>query len=203
MITIDGHTFDETLLTGGWVIDAGCRGFEFSRDALIRDQYVFAMDIEHLPIPDFSYVSTNGRLFFSKLALSAQPGETEAYLFGNGTGNFVKGINEKPGDLPDRPLKIETVQCITLEDIYADIGTNIDLLKMDIEGSEYEIMLNMDPIPKQISVEFHEHTVKNLHDQYIDRILDHLCKDYNLTLHIREWPRYKFMDCLFIRKDML
>lgn len=202
MITIDGHTFDETLLTGGWVIDAGCRGFELSRDALIRDQYVFAMDIENLPIPNFNYIATNGNLFFRNAALAASPGETEAYLFGNGTANFVKGINEKPGDLPDRPLKIETVKCITLEDIYAEIGVNIDLLKLDIEASEYEVLLGMkNPIPKQISVEFHEHCHPKIHNQYMNQVIEHLMKWYNMNLYIREWPQYKFMDCLFVRRD--
>jgi len=95
------------------------------------------------------------------------------------------------------------VPCITLQDIYNEIGTDIDLLKLDIEGAEYEILENLEPIPKQISCEFHEHCHTELHKLYIDKVLEHLCKHYHMNLYIREWPRYLFMDCLFIRKDLI
>jgi len=136
-------------------------------------------------------------------ALTATPGQTEAYFFGNGTGNFIKGINGVPENSEARPCETKTVPCITLQDIYNEIGTDIDLLKLDIEGAEYEILENIDPIPKQITVEFHEHCHKNLHDIYIDKVMGHLCKHYNCNLYIREWPQYKYMDCLFIRKDLV
>lgn len=202
MKTIDGHTFDEKLLTrDGWLIDAGARGFELSYDFIFNSPcHVFALDIE-----DFSedQVTTEPLFKFKHAALMGNSGEVEAYYFGNGTGNFVKGINEPPYNGPDRPCETKKVQAITLKDIYNEIGTDIDLLKLDIEGAEYEIMMNMEPIPKQISVEFHEHTVPSLHTKYIDAILERLHKWYNINLYIREWPRYKFMDCLFIRKDLI
>lgn len=205
MTTIDGHTFDEGFLSGRWVIDAGCRGFELPqyldprhrgysyRDLNFR---MYCLDIEYFNTPDCVSI-------FKQAALTTHSGQTEAYYFGNGTGNFIKGINEKPGDLPDRPLKIETVPCITLQDIYNEIGTDIDLLKLDIEGAEYAILENLEPIPRQVTVEFHEHTVKDLHNLYIDKIMEHMCKYYHCNLYIREWPQYKYMDCLFIRKDLL
>lgn len=199
---IDDHTFDEKLLRDGWVIDAGCRGFNFANG--VRDLYydekeknpVYAVDIENFN-DDIEGV------VFRKAALTNHSGKTEAYFFGNGTGNFIKGINQVPGNLPDRPMQIQTVQCITLQDIYNEIGTDIDLLKLDIEGAEYEILENIEPIPKQITVEFHEHCHPGIHNKYIDKIMDHLCKSYNCNLYIREWARYKYMDCLFIRKDLI
>lgn len=208
MITIDGHTFENENYRGslfrsnGWTIDAGCRDWKFTRycnEAL--QQNVFAIDIEDfVHTPQLS--NKNNRFVFKQAALSHKSGETEAYLFGNGTANFVKGVNGEPGSTEDRPVQKITVPCITLQDIYKEIGTDIDLLKLDIECSEYEILVDIESIPKQISVEFHEHVNRDLHDKYIDRIMDHLCKDYNCTLHIREWPRYHYMDCLFIRKDL-
>lgn len=203
MLQIDNHTFDDDLLTGGWVIDAGCRGFTFAHELLIRDCNVLALDIENFQVPNFNYLSSNGKLIFKHAALSHKSGEIEAHFFGNGTGNFLKGINGEPGNTEDRPCETKSVKCITLNDIYNEIGTNIDLLKLDIEGAEYEILENLEPIPKQITVEFHEHCHADLHNKYIDKILDHLCKHYHLNLYIREWPRYKFMDCLFIRKDLV
>lgn len=206
MKTIDGHTFDETLLTGGWVIDAGCRGFNFL-DLKNESKYnVFALDIEdfsnHLiigvPLSEFG-------IKFKHAALSDQKGFTEAYLFGNGTANFIKGVNGVPGNSEDRPVKTEVIEMITLDDIYNEIGTDINLLKLDIEGAEYGVLYNVcgNPVPKQITVEFHEHTNKELHDKHIDELMECLSQYYHCNLYIREWPRYKYMDCLFIRKDLL
>lgn len=205
MITVDDHTFNRHLLTGGWVIDAGCRGFKFTNFCLDHAK-VYAIDIEDFSnSPDVSIVGSYfSKFIFRHAALTHRSGSTEAYYFGNGTGNFISGINGVPGNTEDRPVITGTVPCITLDDIYKEIGTEIDLLKLDIEGAEYAILSdNFKPIPKQITVEFHEHVHNHLHKQYIDDIMDSLCKDYHCNLYIREWPRYKYMDCLFIRKDLM
>lgn len=207
MIRIDDHTFSDYLLTGGWVIDAGCRGFAFTER--IRRGFeglrcpVYALDIENFDVSEFKTATLFNEFKFKRAALTATPGQTEAYYFGNGTGNFIKGVNQEPQTLPDRPVKIETVPCITLQDIYNEIGTDIDLLKLDIEGSEYEILANIEPIPRQITVEMHEHCHPDLHKKYIEQVMDNLCKNYHCNLYIRDWPRYHYMDCLFIRKDLV
>lgn len=198
MITIDGHTFNEDLLSGGWVIDSGCRGFNFSKATKDLGNRVYAIDIDSIFRPhDIIYFDN-----FKQAALSHRSGDTEAYLFGNGTANFVKGVNMEPGNSEDRPVEKITVPCITLQDIYNEIGTDIDLLKLDIEGSEYEILLDIEPIPKQITVEFHEHCHSHLHYAYFKKVLEHLCKYYHFHAFNLE-PRYHYMDCLFIRKDLL
>jgi FkbM family methyltransferase len=208
MLTIDGHTFDENLLNEnlfkepGWVIDAGCRGFNFAYELLIKGRNVYAIDIEDLRVPQFDFL--DNRIVFKQAALTNYTGKTECYLFGNGTGNFIKGINGVPGHSEDRPVQTITVPAITLRGIYNEIGTDIDLLKLDIEGSEYQVLdSSFEPIPKQITVETHEHCHPDQHNAYWPEIFERLCKHYNATLHIREWPQYKFMDCLFIRKDIL
>lgn len=204
MTTIDTHTFDSSRLNGGWVIDAGCRGFKFTNYCLDRSK-VYALDIEDFT--DSLDVSLPGKYFskfiFKHAALAREGGKRRAYFFGDGTANFLEGINDLPGDYPDRPLSTKTVDSVTLEDIYSEIGTDIDLLKMDIEGAEYEILETIKPIPKQITVEFHEHCHPALHEMYINRVMGHLCKYYDCQLHIRDWPRYHYMDCLFIRKDLV
>lgn len=194
MITIDGHTFDETLLSGGWVIDAGCRGFNFTNELLRLGCPTLAIDIEDL--------QDRTNVAFKQAALTNYSGQTECYLWGNGTGNFIKGINETPGNTPDRPVQTSIVPAITLQDIYKEIGTDIDLLKLDIEGAEYLVLEKFEPIPKQITVEFHEHCHPHLHQVYFRSILENLCKDYHAHFFNVE-PRYHFMDCLFIRKDIL
>lgn len=203
MTTIDGHTFDETLLKGGWVIDAGCRGWSFSAHCWAEyASSIYAIDLEGDDINN-KKVSESPDVVFKQAALTNYTGQTECYLFGNGTGNFIKGINGVPGNTEDRPVQTITVPTMTLQDIYNEIGTDIDLLKLDIEGAEYMVLENIDPIPRQITVEFHEHCHSDLHKTYFDKVFERLCKYYHCNLHIREWPQYKFMDCLFIRKDIL
>jgi FkbM family methyltransferase len=198
--TRDGHTFDWKMVQDGrgWTIDAGCRGWqlEYEITQFLIGASVFALDIEN-----FDDNAVPGDTVFRNAALSHQSGETEAYFFGDGTANFIKGINEPPYNGPDRPCETKTVKLITLEEIYAEIGTDIDLLKMDIEGSEYEILLNMEPIPKQVTVEFHEHTVKSLHDRHFNSILEKMYKHYHISFHQVE-PRYHSLDVLFIRRDL-
>src|SRR5687767_2313615 len=112
MTTIDGHTFDETLLTGSWVIDAGCRGLSFSKKLYLDPLgcHVYSMDIEDFSNEhDIAYCD-----IFKQAALTNYTGQTECYLFGNGTGNFIKGINGVPGNTEDRPVQTITVPTITL-----------------------------------------------------------------------------------------
>lgn len=212
MRTIDGHTFDEKLLTGGWVIDAGARGFNFTEALLGMECDVISIDIERLTIPNIlteAIPSKNAdrpytRWNFKHAALMAKSGEYEAHYFGNGTGNFIKGINEQPYNGEDRPCETKKVKAITLQDIYDEIGTDIDLLKLDIEGAEMEILANLEPIPKQVTVEFHQHCHLDHFNQWIGKVLEHMSKHYQLTQSpCVDWPQYKYMDCLFIRKDLL
>lgn len=196
MITIDGHTFDETLLKGGWVIDAGCRGWKFSKTLQQLGCKVLALDIEKFDdVPD--------GIEFWHGGLSNVTAYTEAHYFGDGTANFLKGLHGVPSNTPERPCETKPVQLWSLDSIYDSIGcADIDVLKLDVEMSEYQILPNIAFFPRQISVEFHQHVNEELHRKSIDGIIEHLCKYYKCILHIDE-ARYKYMDCLFIRKDIL
>lgn len=190
--TIDGHTFDNGLIKSGWVIDAGCRGWAFSKGVKKLTTKILALDIE-----DFADVPDG--IHFKHAALTHYSGEVDAWYFGDGTGNFLRPLNDVPGNTQDRPCEMRTVAAVTLSDIYSDIGTDIDLLKLDIEGAEYSILRDIEPVPKQISVEFHEHTVEHLHKLYIDDVIRHVSKFYEIHL-FNVIPRYHFLNCLFIRR---
>lgn len=204
MMTIDGHTFDDKILSGtGWVIDAGCRGFEITKHFLYKTHCpVYAIDIDDFSkwIPGWALKTKAFK--FKQAALTCYTGEVDAYFFGDGTGNFIRPINETPENSPERPCETRVVPAITLNDIYNEIGTDVDLLKLDIEGSEYEVLMNMEPIPKQISVETHQHCHWKLHDKLWPQILEKMCEYYHLHL-FNVTPRYHYMDCLFIRKDLV
>lgn len=197
MICIGGHTFDETLLTDGVIIDVGCRGFEFADYFIFKDKKTYCID------PDIN-VFDNGRgVIISALdqvnmvcAISDKAGESGYYE--NGEATCLKEIDPDQGH-PFKPCKT-----ITMDDLYEITGTNVDVLKLDCEGAEYIILgETFKPIPKQISVEFHHHTVPTLHNQCYHSIIERLSKDY--TMHNDVWEQrhgcgYNFWDTLFIRK---
>lgn len=199
-INIEGHTFDRELFSSGWIIDAGARRFTFHR--MLGCNPVVSLDIEDLGAPPSRMSSFPG--YFRQSALMHKSGKVKGYFFGDGSANFIEGVNETPYNGPDRPCEEKQIDAITLSDVYEFTGYNIDLLKLDIEGSEYEILANLEPIPRQVTVEMHQHCHEKKHNEWIDRVLAHMEKHYQLFLFPdKDWPQYKYMDCLFIRKDLL
>jgi len=208
MITIDEHTFDEKLLTGGWVIDAGCKDWRFS--IALRDLgcKVIALDIDKFnDVPDgIEYVNSG---LGSKLVEVK-----EAHFFGDGSANFVKGLHGIPGDLPDRPCVTREVTLIGFSHILPHICSRqweqngfhlgLDLLKLDIEMSEYDVLMSIDEhiLFNQICVEFHPHVNIELHNRMYEKVLKHLSQWYEVSFH-STYPAYPSMDTLFIRKDLL
>lgn len=208
MKTIAGHTFDETLLTDGVIIDVGCRGFEFSD--YFENKNVFCIDPE---ISVFEHMSNgmdemklgfnnyrlpfhNGIDYYFNVAISDKAGDSGIYL--NGEGTCLKEID------PDQAHPFIPCKTITMDDLYKITGENVDILKLDCEGAEYIILgETFKPIPKQISVEFHHHCVPELHKEKYQQIVERLSKDY--TMHNDVWEQrhgcgFNFWDTLFIRK---
>lgn len=192
MTCIDEHTFDEKLLTGGWVLDIGCRWWHFSTGLKSMGEQVLALDIE-----DFKDVPEDIRFINAALWINNDP--IEAHFFGNGSANFLKGLNGIPYNGPDRPCETRYVKSVTLENLYTHIGENIDLLKLDCEAAEYFILDGMRPVPRQLSIEYHEHCAPDRHHELFDKVHSHLLKFYEATFHSK-YDRYKYMDTLYIRK---
>lgn len=191
--TIAEHSIDLDLISGGICIDAGCRGFTFS--GYMRDTgcKVLAFDMEDMQ-------ATDG-VDFHKYAISDF----------NGYGHFIDTKDQQAKYLvrhyegqPSRPVGV-----LRLIDVYAMAGDAIiDILKIDIEGSEYFVLSdpNFQPIPKQISVEFHMHCHRTLHEQYYEKCMENLLKWYEPVKHELTQAHgagLNYWDSLFIRKDLL
>jgi FkbM family methyltransferase len=189
MINIGGHTFDETILKDGVIIDIGCRDFTFAD--YFEGKAVYCVDVDSKVFEGVNKPHT-----LLNLAISDKTGESGYYE--NGEGTCLKDIDPDQGH-PFKPCKT-----ITMEDLYKITGENVDILKLDCEGAEYIILgETFKPIPKQISVEMHHHCVPDLHNKHYQSIVERLSKDY--TMHNDVWEQrhgcgYNFWDTLFIRK---
>jgi len=136
MITIAEHTIEETLLPEkAKILDLGCRGFLFTGALRTMGHDVYAVDIDYLG--------------------------PEGY-FQVGIGSKVGRCSIRKGSDPQATQKVEgyDILMLTIERFSKDVDVDFwDLIKMDIEGSEYEVIMSLTEAPaKQISCEFHLHT---------------------------------------------
>ena len=194
MITIGGHTIDETLLKDGVIIDVGARDFSFSKH--FKGKKVYAIDC------DDAVVNDDENIIFMNVAISDKSGETTYYK--NGEATMIRQFDPDPTFEHIDKKYCNECKVITMEDLYKITGENVDVLKLDCEGAEYAILgETFKPIPKQITVEFHNHCVPELHKEKYQSIVERLLKDY--TMHNAVWEErhgcgFNFWDTLFIRK---
>jgi FkbM family methyltransferase len=184
-MVIAEHTVNETLLSDGWIIDVGARNFAFSKWFVERGYKVLAVepDPEVKPIPG---------VVFENAALSNFTGTAPYKSFGNGTGNYIG-----EGDI--------FVRTITYHDLLKKHGINtheIEVLKLDCEGSEYDILPGIWFGPHQITVEFHEHTQFKKGRNWIDDLVYGLIS-YDVEQH--DWEQrhgagFNYWDTLLVDK---
>lgn len=131
--TVAEHSF-QTLQPKSKILDIGCLGFLFTDEMRRRGHSVCAIDIQDL---EGDYV---------KVAITDY----------NGFAVIVPS-NDKQAFKIKRSDKDGDVQCMTLD--HFSSGRFWDLIKIDVEGSELEIIDSLDQPPaRQLSIEFHLHT---------------------------------------------
>jgi len=190
--TIAEHSVDLDLLSGGICIDAGCRGFQFSEAMRDLGLKVLAFDLEDMEAP--------AHIQYVKYAIGA-----EVKL-----GHYIDTKDKQAKYISNvgKPIAITTLDIIYESLAGVEPNVCIDILKLDIEGSEYKILSdsNFRPVPKQISVEFHMHCHRTLHDQYYDKCMENLLKWYEPVKHELTQAHgagWNYWDSLFIRRDLL
>lgn len=191
LIDIGGHTVEDSLLKDGCIIDIGCRGFSFTGHPLFKGKRIYAIDPDEEVFKD----APNG-ITLLNLAIWNEAGEKTYYR--NGEATCIQEVWE-----PHKHLHFPC-RAITMDMLYEITGYDVDVLKLDCEGAEYHILdESFEPIPKQISIEFHYHCMAHVHNEKIDGILKRLGKSYeakNLVWEARYGAGFNFWDVLFIRK---
>lgn len=184
------HSIDIDLLNKGVCFDIGCRGFLFS--TAIRDMglQVVAFDLEPMEAPP--------GITFLPYAVSNFDGD----------GFYNDTADQQAKHLSTTGIRVPVIDINSLFANIADKAEHVDVLKLDAEGTEYLILSDPRflPVPKQISVEFHEHCHKDLHDKYFDACVENLLKHYVAVKHDRTQAYgagWNYWDSLFIKKDLL
>lgn len=152
-----GWAVPDSLIRDSWTVYSGGIGDDASFDLGVIERYgctVYAFD----PTPSsIEYVHTlvvdPNRFRFHPWALWSKDGELALYAPDYGESNF-SGINlHGTATWFDAP-------CRSLESLRHQFGHNrVDLLKLDIEGAEYEVLRAVSAgvvEPKVLCVEFHK-----------------------------------------------
>lgn len=186
LTNIAAHTIIPALFTGGYVLDAGCRDFIFAQYAANRGCHVIALD----PDPTIANPCIEDVTFMS-CAIAGAVGTIDFAMTDDVEARHIASANTSR-----RNCGYVSVPVTTLDEI---MKTNLietwDCVKMDIEGSEYEILQAWPgPIAKQITVEFHDHVEKRPAELY-DRMFAHLEQWYRVV-------KYYPGDTLFVLKDL-
>lgn len=132
----------ELMHEGANVLDLGCLGFVFTDEMIRRGYWVFPVDIQYL----------EGQ--YTRMAITDYDGE------GLILHNSDKQAASFSGRLPKQNERSETIKCETLKTFSRKMDVEFwDLIKMDVEGSEKQIIMSLtEPPAKQLSIEFHLHT---------------------------------------------
>lgn len=134
--TIHEHKVDLSLLPEkANILDIGCRGFLFTNAMRELGHHVCPVDIDELHESQAYY----------QMAITNYDGRC-----GVQHTNDPQATSVKEGT---------TIPCYTLETFTGIMGIDFDLIKIDIEGSEYQVIMSLKTPPaKQLSIEFHIHT---------------------------------------------
>lgn len=186
IITIAEHSVDMAILpANAAILDLGCRGFLFAKELQSRGHMLVTVDIEDFPreqrVGHFFPVAITNHNGKCGIARSSDPQATKI----------------KEGD---------EIACWTLDEFSRLLKIPFwDLIKIDIEGSEYEVIMSLAKAPAtQLSIEFHLHTgvygidLVNEMVKYL-QILGYEIAKHELTE--AHGCGYNYWDSLFILKS--
>jgi hypothetical protein len=198
---IDNHSVRTDLLTKGTVIDAGARGFRFAKELAWRGCRVIALD------PDWEVTDPKHiNIDFLNVGLFWPPMDAFAERWLVMTPDAEARYTSTQQVMGVTTVKVGMVSLEHIRKAMQIKTWPLDVLKLNVEGDEYEILESMRaPVARQIVVSFHEHTARARGDEAIQRIVEHLGQWYTPVQHVKD-ERYcagsNFWDTLLILKEL-
>lgn len=175
------HSVDLSLLPEkANIIDLGCRGFQFTNYMREMGHIVAPVDIDAFH-----------NMTYYRIAITGNDGRV--------------GIHYSKDPQATRIKEGDELLSMRLDTFINSLGWEFpDLIKIDVEGSEYDIIMSLKKAPaKQLSVEFHLHTgiykqeqMKEMEDKL--KSLKYEFASHELTE--RHGAGYNYWDSLFILK---
>jgi len=217
---IRDHYVDQSLMKdGGWVLDLGCVGFKNVEYFLRKGFKVIGVEAakkssgpQYQPGPLLSYNKNFKHL--QKACVGIKKSETVTfyeYVYGGANSLVTKPEmlhQDKYDGHANNPFKEEyEVSTTTISEIMDELDIEeLEYIKIDIEGAEYELLENLPNGIKQFSVEFHDFLdlgpdPDNV-EAYHDNLNNNILKDYKRVIEKRGW-RNNIDDCLYVRRDLL
>lgn len=165
------------------ILDAGCRGMQFTEEMRSLGHYVYPLDCDTLPNTDYFQFALSNKQEPYSVVNTNDPQATHIELC-----TFSDKLTH------------------TIESFSKIVNVNHwDLIKLDIEGAEIAILEDAKhPIADQVSVEFHAHCTKQTQAS-IDLLLTHLSNWY--TIHNAVWESkhgagFNYWSVLLIKKGL-
>src|ERR1035437_1282077 len=150
MITISEHTIEESIIKkNGFILDIGCVNFTFSLGVKKYCDNIICID------PNSNILSIPEGLIYEKSALiSGDDKSVEFFIYNDIQGYSILNPQRDWCQLVE---KVKVDAC-NLQDIMSKYNIEqFDLIKLDIEGAEYDVLDKIDwTVSKQYSVEFHD-----------------------------------------------
>jgi FkbM family methyltransferase len=200
-VSTDGHSYDpEILQPGGWALDVGCRGFEFSQLMVERGLQVIAVDAD--PGVGVAMDPNIWSLHFALIGVRPRGRRRPVTLYRDGdvcAYNIFRGTTSTALSVPSK----------TLKELMKELRIGFfEIVKLDCEGAEYSILENWPgPIAREISVEFHDFIGRNPEpdpENYYQRMLAHIGQWYHVAKHSKAVPVWggapTYADSLFTLK---
>ncbi len=146
------HSVDTSLLPeGAKILDIGCRGFLFTDHFHELGHRVESIDIES------GLMGSRGPKYWI-CAISDYDGDALVKI----NENDPQATSIQKVDYPvfNPEVAKHLIDCYKLSTFSKNVGVDFwDLIKIDIEGSEYQVIMSLEKAPAtQLSIEFHLHT---------------------------------------------
>jgi len=178
--TIAEHACDLDLLPPkANILDLGCRNFLFCNEMERLGHKVFPVDIDKLDTDKPYY----------QVAITDYDGKC--------------GIHHDRDPQATRIKPGEEIPCYKLETFMAACGVDMfDLIKIDIEGAEYPVIMSLKKAPaRMLSIEFHLHT--GIYTQNEMKLMEAKLRElgYEFARHeltAQHGAGYSYWDSLFI-----